>query len=442
MKPSRYNVFYDLDNGVTLAFNSASGALAEIEKEHISRIRYLLEHPDQVESEQDREFMEGLIGGGYLVGDAIDEVAVLESQANVHRHSTATLTLTIAPTLACNFACEYCFEGRSTARMSDETQKALLEFVDNKLNLSSKMLITWFGGEPTLCMPIIERLQRGLIDLAEDHQVEMEPASIISNGYLLDGNMARRLKDIGISEVQITLDGPPEVHDRRRQLRNGKGTFNRIIENMKETADILDVGVRINVDRANADQACEVVEILQDQGLLSRVKVYFAQVLSSGGGCADIRDRCYGQEEFARSQVELYNSLMAKSIYHVEYPQTSGGVICGALSNISFVVSPTGHLFKCWEEISLDPAKSVGDIFTPETNDNQKANLAKFRYWNPFILSECRDCDILPICMGGCPIRGIEEANNSRGVCSPWKYNLRDMLEIRYQCETAREARV
>lgn len=442
MKPSRYNFFYELDNGVTLAFNSASGALAEIEKEYIPRIKHLLEHSDQARTDQDREFMEGLIGGEYLVGDAIDEVAVLEAQANAHRHSTATLTLTIAPTLACNFACDYCFEGQSTTRMSDSTQKALLEFVDKKLYQSSKLLVTWFGGEPTLCMPIIEKIQRGLFDLSKKHQVKVEPASIVSNGYLLDGNMALRLKSLGIPEVQITLDGPPHVHDRRRRLRNGKGTFDKIIENMVETADILDVGVRINVDRENADQACEVVEILRDRGLLSRVKVYFAQVQSAGGGCADIRDRCYGQEEFARSQVGLYKRLMEKGIYHVEYPQASGGVICGALSNISFVISPTGHLFKCWEEISLDPAKSVGDIFSPELTDQQKSNLVKFRSWNPFTLCDCRECDTLPICMGGCPIHGINHDNPASGLCSPWKYNLGDMLEIRYQCECAKEATV
>jgi len=144
----------------------------------------------------------------------------------------------------------------------------------------------------------------------------------------------------------------------------------------------------------------------------------------------------------ARSQVGLYERLMEKGIYHVEYPQASGGVICGALSNISFVISPTGHLFKCWEEISLDPAKSVGDIFSSELTDRQKANLAKFRSWNPFTLSECRECDILPICMGGCPIRGINHGSATSGVCSPWKYNLGDMLEIRYQCECAKQAAV
>jgi len=440
MKPSRYNVFHDLGNGVTLAFNGASGALAEIEKEHLPRIQHLLKHPDQVETDQDKEFLDGLVSGGYLVADAIDEVAVFQAQAGAHRHSTAALTMTIAPTLACNFGCNYCFENQSTVRMSEETQKALLDFADRRLNLSSKMLITWFGGEPTLCTPIIERIQTGLLRLAEEHQVDPQPASIISNGYLLDGDMARFLKNIGIVEAQITLDGPPRVHDSRRRLRSGKGTFDRIIDNLEETSDILSVGIRINVDRENTEDAYEVVEILQERKILPKVKVYFAQVQSTGGACADIRDRCFGPEEFSRSQVQLYKNLMDKGIYHVEYPQVSGGVICGAVSNNSFVISPTGQLFKCWEEISLDPAKSVGDVFSSELTDIQRTSIDRFHAWNPFNFSECRECNILPICMGGCPIHGMNTGCVNKGVCSPWKYNLREMLELRYRCEAAREA--
>ena len=118
MKPSRYNYFFEADDGVTLAFNSASGALAEIEKEHLPQIQNLLKRPDQATNDTDKEFLDGLVSGGYLVGDAIDEAAVLQAQANSYRHSAATLSITIAPTLACNFSCDYCFEGQSGVLMS------------------------------------------------------------------------------------------------------------------------------------------------------------------------------------------------------------------------------------------------------------------------------------------------------------------------------------
>ena len=442
MKASRYNLFFESSDGVTLAFNSNSGALAEIEKDQLPRIRNILKHPDQADPVTDKDLIDGLTAGGYLVGDAIDEVSCLQVDANTYRLSSAALSLTIAPTLACNFCCDYCYESQSGLKMSEDTQKALLEFADRRMGQSSKLLICWFGGEPTLCMPIIETLQNGLLELAGKHRIQVEPTSIISNGFLLDAAMARRMKEIGISEVQITIDGPPEVHDLRRKLRNGQGTFARILDNVVAISDILQVGIRINVDRDNTDDACRVIEIFRDRQILHKVKVYFAQVQSSGITCADIRDRCFGQEEFSKWQVKLYQTLIDRGIYHVDYPEVSGGITCGAVSNNSFVISPTGHIFKCWEELSLDPEKAVGSIFSSEMTDGQRANQDKFRIWNPFKLSECRKCDILPICMGGCPIHSINAGHPDRGACSPWKFNLGEMLELRHRCEQAREAKI
>jgi uncharacterized protein len=442
MKRSRYNFFIKTNDGATLAFNSKTGALAEIEKEHEARIEYLLDNAERAETSQDKEFVEGLTAGGYLIGNGIDEVDELECQANSSRVSDRTLSLTIAPTLACNFSCDYCYESRSSLIMSDETQQALLDFADKHLGRISNLLISWFGGEPTLCLSIIEKLQSGLQDLAEKHNVKILPSSIITNGYLLNKEMAERLSRIGINDVQITIDGPPHIHDRRRKLPGGKGTFGRIIDNLAETCDILNFGIRINIDRSNIEAAYQVIEILRDRDILPRVRVYFAQVQSSGEACADIRDRCFGEEEFSHSQIDLYKQLIEKGIYHVDYPEVSGGVICGAVSNRSFVISPTGHIFKCWEEISIDPEKSVGDIVSTEISDQQKANLEKFQTWNPLKLTECRECDILPVCMGGCPIRGINDNDGQKGNCSPWKFNLQEMLQLRYLCEQAREAKV
>jgi hypothetical protein len=38
--------------------------------------------------------------------------------------------------------------------------------------------------------------------------------------------------------------------------------------------------------------------------------------------------------------------------------------------------------------------------------------------------------------MGGCPLRGIENPEASKGTCLSWKYNLREMIELKYLCDT------
>ena len=110
----------------------------------------------------------------------------------MRRAGNTTFFLTIAPTLACNFGCDYCFENSQSHRMSESTQDTLLRFSDEHVRDAKQMLITWFGGEPTLCLDIIEKLQENFIELATKHRIALLPSSIITNGYLLDRPMAEQ----------------------------------------------------------------------------------------------------------------------------------------------------------------------------------------------------------------------------------------------------------
>jgi uncharacterized protein len=436
MKKSCYNHIVPLEDGTVLAYNCLSGALAEIEPENTEAVSRLLESPQLARTSEDRELLENLIEGGYLIDDETDEVAELWAESRSRREQAGTLVLTIAPTLACNFKCDYCFIDRSSIRMKDHVQQALIDYVENRMNDIARLRISWFGGEPTLCFSTIEKVQAELNEMAAGHQVEIGPISMVSNGYLLDRDMARRMRSLGFSRVQITLDGPEKMHDSRRKLHNGKGTYNRILKNIEEIIDLLKVRVRINIDRNNVESAAEVVRILDRRNILPEVSVSFAQVYSSGETCASIRDRCFCESEFSGCLTDLYRLLMERGVYEVEYPTSFNAVFCGALTENCLAVSPTGHLFRCRDSLTLDSEKAVGDIFGTPPTAAQQNNLEKFRSWDPFELNECRECNILPICLGGCPVYGKKDPNGLKGACSPWKYNLEEMLKLKYRCET------
>ncbi len=418
-----------------LAFNSASTALAEISPDKYRAIQEILSSPGQLDSDEKRDLAGQLAAGKFLIPDHDDEMAELKVSNRAQRFGKDTFLLTIAPTLRCNFKCGYCYESQQPSTMNEETEKALLAFGERHLKRSQRLMITWFGGEPTLCLPIIERLQAGFRDLSSKHGVAVYPAGIVTNGYLLDAKTSQKLKDLGVRQAQVTLDGPRQVHDSRRKLHSGKDTFQRIIGNLKESAGNLSILVRINLDRRNAEHGYEVVEILEREGLLSSVNVYFAQVTATDGVCADVRDRCLSGREFSATVVELYKKLLADDFDKIAYPQSSSGGYCTADSDSSFVISPDGHLFKCWEEVSSDRSKSVGDVFSSELEPFQRRNLNRFLSWDPFEKEGCIDCNILPICKGGCPNAGMRHETEERGVCSSWKYNLKEMLYLKYLAE-------
>ncbi|MDD4053212.1 MAG: hypothetical protein PHR28_15115, partial [candidate division Zixibacteria bacterium] len=81
MKPSHYNHIFEIEDGKTLLYNSASGALAEIDAESRSRLDRLLTHPETVETDQDKELLGGLIEGGYLIDDKIDEASLMKARS-------------------------------------------------------------------------------------------------------------------------------------------------------------------------------------------------------------------------------------------------------------------------------------------------------------------------------------------------------------------------
>ncbi|MEW5925365.1 MAG: radical SAM protein, partial [Candidatus Zixiibacteriota bacterium] len=251
MKPSRYNLFVNSENGSILLFNSATAALAEIESDKIKLVEQLLYGTIPPQTEEQKQIYNYLIEGGFLVEDDPDEIAALKEECARMRYDKSTFLLTIAPTLACNFRCDYCFESHRGGRMTEDTEKALLRFFDSRVREAEKFYITWFGGEPTLCIDSIERLQAGFGEMAHKYNTQIQPSAIITNGYLLNRTNALRLKDAGVPAAQVTLDGPPRIHDARRKLPGGEGTFDRIVENLGEASDIMGITVRINVDRNN-----------------------------------------------------------------------------------------------------------------------------------------------------------------------------------------------
>ena len=97
--------------------------------------------------------------------------------------------------------------------------------------------VAWFGGEPLVGMPVIESLSQRIIALCKEKNVQYS-ASIITNGYLLTKEVAEKLKEYHVRSAQITVDGPKEIHDTRRPMANGQGTYDVIMEHLAETKGI------------------------------------------------------------------------------------------------------------------------------------------------------------------------------------------------------------
>jgi uncharacterized protein len=162
-KPSHYNIKVPLRGGKALVYNSLSGAFALWDQDDITTYERVERQPVEVQSQE----LQGLIKGGYVVPEDTDELLELEYRYNATRFDPSGMTLTIAPTLACNFGCDYCFQGQDKpgGRMSPAVQEALLAYLQHKLADLRRVHIAWYGGEPLLARQTIYELSDRLIPM-------------------------------------------------------------------------------------------------------------------------------------------------------------------------------------------------------------------------------------------------------------------------------------
>lgn len=279
MKLSRYNIEKKEDKSC-LIYNTVTSAILELDTDY-EKTYYEMKEGKKC-SKPDLE--SALLEGGMLVEDDKDEFAELLIRNKIERFADSNLTLTIAPTMACNFCCPYCYEkGREYITMSEAVQDQLTSQLKEKYQHIHELTVSWYGGEPLLAIETIEKLTKkikSVLPLGCKYNADM-----VTNGYKLTRRVAEKLKDMDIHYIQVTLDGSKQAHDSRRILHNHQPTFEYILDNIRECADILNISIRINVDKTNINEATEIFDWLERYGLKGRVGYYLAPVDDINGVC-------------------------------------------------------------------------------------------------------------------------------------------------------------
>lgn len=429
MKQSKYNFFIETnaENGdsMIVGFNAMTCALAKFTGDNYKKF---LEAEANGYTNLDDEFRQKLLQGNFIVDDACDETLILRNNLLRSRYGGNTYGITIAPTLGCNFDCIYCYEQNHLdyTKMSEETQNKVIGLIQAKIDSGIKGLsVTWYGGEPLLAIDVIEELSSRIISMCDDAQISYH-ADLITNGYLLNREVAKKLQEFRVKTIQVTVDGPKDIHDTRRFLQGKKPTFERIIKNLTENVDVLpDIALRVNVDKDNIGRVEEVKALFSDEKLREKIHVYIAMV-DAINGTYD-KGECLSIEQFAALDLNFYDNPMG--LY--PFPHTNA---CGADSTRSIVIAPDGALYKCWNDIGIKEY-SIGNINEAEPQYSER--YYDYMMYDATADERCRDCKILPICMGGCPHRRMD---NSPARCSLFKVYIENYLNKATRYLIARSA--
>ena len=417
MKKSYYNFLFEGNDGQSVLYNSRSGAMAELDADSAEQYASLTEAELEMKNP---ELAEALLANGFAVDDNVSELDMIRYDMLRTRFGNQELKITVALTMECNFGCVYCYEKEVIKEkyISNVVKSAIVQYVDENIIPNRELQVLWYGGEPLLDLGALCELTECFKQICEKKNVKYK-AQIITNGYLLSEEVAAALLRCDVKQIQITLDGDELTHNKRRPLKNGEATYQRIWENilnLKSFAGQLSIALRVNIDKQNRNALRDIQERIKMAGLDKYVYVYPGMVVSSE--ICHNKEICYNNREFANIEQEFMCENKEK--LSGRYPRTKT-INCMADDARAIVFDSQGNMYKCLMDIGKEEF-CVGNIVTKGCNEQI---LHKYLLHDITQKKTCSKCKFLPVCMGGC----IHAQFDNRKSCTEFKYNIKEYMK-------------
>src|SRR3954451_9056477 len=195
MRASMFNVRVPLDGsesgGDVFLMNTFTDAQLIVSRD-VADLMDRIPEDHVPQTDEEREALATLAEHGFIVPDREGERQKLEQYFRNIRHGHDQLRVTVLTTLQCNFACDYCFQGdhgdynKFAAKMTMETAERVVAFTEDRLDTlrASSFVLTLFGGEPLLNLPVAYYLSERLWAASQARGVKMQ-LNVITNGLLL-----------------------------------------------------------------------------------------------------------------------------------------------------------------------------------------------------------------------------------------------------------------
>jgi uncharacterized protein len=340
---------------------------------------------------------------------------------------------TIMPTNYCNMACSYCGQEHVKSTVDRQRQERLALRVEAAFAAEATrgVTVTWFGGEPLLALRVIRELSARFVAAATATGKEYS-ARMATNGSLLTVPTLRLLKDeCRLDGLEITLDGPEEVHDRRRLKRNGTGSFRHIVtvlgQALAEDAGP-PISLRVNIDAENWERVGELIRDLAARGLATpRVELHLIPVHSWGNDVSKVE---LSATSYAQREVEWLRLARSLGFAFAALPTAVKRTTCRATSVQGEIVDLQDRIYTCSEHPLVPGRRETGVVASVSTLDIAAPRpRGAYDDWYDEIeggAQQCARCPLLPVCGGACPKLWRE----GHMPCPSMKFNFQERIEL------------
>lgn len=363
---------------------------------------------------------------GFLVPQDEDEAATAEAlRKMLVARRDGGLSVTVVPSLGCNFSCNYCYNGLHPVEGGDTAKSFRAAFAHAEANLAegTSLSVTWYGGEPLLFQKKLPEWGGAFVELAKQRGCRFR-SDILTNGSAITPATTELLLAAGITRAQVSIDWPAGATNRKSKFATAEASLARVLKNINFLSSDIKVTLRINTAPGFLATFPELIEQIKRM-VTRKVGLYCHRLYESNE--ASLNNQSAAQLRYDNAASYAEDFMRAKAIirafgYPYEYvPEQVPIGQCIAQSDDDIIFNDEGAMRKCPREIHGEGAEVYGD--------GTKNTQAHF-YQNAQAADDldCSRCAYLPVCHGGCVKEFYHAPTNKLNRCTLWKFTLEDEL--------------
>ncbi len=365
-------------NDEFLLYNTINEAIVALQKSKVNGKKVILEGEEYTQMKD--------------LGFFDSEKKSLEYLLNQRKKVQDTLIITISMTQACNLRCVYCSQNDSkdsgviSEENLDETVKYIVE-CQKKYHFKT-IAVDFFGGEPLLGQSRILYFKKQLEKYISPQQISY---AIDTNGVLLTRAFYEKFEQLYIN---LTLSDKRD-HDTKRIFPDGKGSFDIIIKNLRECADLFNEKRQLRI-RSNVSP--ETMKTFQDFISFIKENLPWVEYME----IAPIVDFSYNEykaqvafQEFSKWYIHTAIDILLKNNIHVDFPRPIYSY-CRAYAPYNLKVMPDGSLTVCSGQKYKDRISKIKEV---ASDVDKLKELFETKRISPFD-EECLKCPSIFLCGG------------------------------------------
>lgn len=344
--------------------------------------------------------------------------------------------LVLVTTYVCNMRCIYCYYGDKNLNILSnkvESKKTVMDCTtvrevftllrDIGALHEDSLVVQIFGGEPSLFPDLIKCAYEEIPKILRNSDVIF---SISTNGFHFSEKFLNILNKSKGFQVTVSIDGPREIHDLQRRSATGKGTFDKVLKNIRELARLRYSGklrkliAEVTVTKYTLERGSlySIAEFLRDLGfddvvmhIVEGVPWLKPDVSKLMSNRIELLQKNFerllsGESPLDSSVVSLIRSIISPGIRQ-----------CGAGRDL-IAVTPEGDLYPCQGFVGIKDflIGNIADIRDYDDLVNRVNNVVGL-FGTKMMDPRCNKCPLVEECPKICLVSNVLNGRK------PWQFS-------------------